>query len=428
MVVVIWTALAAIANYQRGQLVEQLTQQISTGNVRGSLAAIRQLALTPHPLLEPIVAAATSTDRSLAGGAQLAISDLVDMWQQQLDLGRNVRLVADGIGELAAALDEYHGSFSAVDGPWITRTVGQLVRLANRVSPSDGIDFTTHCESLLATAGQGPVAVGCSQLRGQIRQWWHPTQSRANREATSPLPAKHDADQIADITPLREFAASPAAESAFSAPPATVYQRLTAAETAPAGSTGRSSNSGPPCANRSIGCEGGLDATFERECEEPFKPRIARCGCQQLRGAKKADSVPPAADELKAADSRSLLKRWLEASDGSRPPLERELARRGLGKLNAKLVQVLFSDRVEDRVRLVQEIVNSPGVNSKAWLSMLTDDPDADVRLAAVTFMATSTDPQLADQAYQAAIHDRDPRVADLAGRLRERRDSVQRR
>jgi hypothetical protein len=327
---------------------------------------------------------------------------------------------------LAAALDEYHGSFSAVDGPWITQTVGQLVRLANRVSPSNGIEFTAHCESLLATAGQGrsPSAALSARPDTIIVA---PNRVPSKPRSDSPLPAKHDADQIVDITPLREFAASPAAESALSAPPATVYQRLTAAGSAPAGPQVDHQTAGRPAPIDQSDAKAGWmlhssGNVKSRSTQESLDAAASSAG------AKKAASLPPADDELKAADSRSLLKHWLEANNGSRPPLERELARRGLGKLNAKLVQVLFSDRVEDRVRLVQEIVNSPGVNSKAWLSMLTDDPDADVRLAAVTFMATSTDPQLADQAYQAAIHDRDPRVANLAGRLRERRDSVQRR
>jgi hypothetical protein len=59
---------------------------------------------------------------------------------------------------------------------------------------------------------------------------------------------------------------------------------------------------------------------------------------------------------------------------------------------------------------------------------MLAGDADADVRLSAVTVMATSGDAMLLEKAWQAAINDLDPRIADLAGRLRERRDGVQRR
>ena len=120
--------------------------------------------------------------------------------------------------------------------------------------------------------------------------------------------------------------------------------------------------------------------------------------------------------------------RQFRSAIGYSPDQHQTLRGLGLGKPNSEFVHVLFSDRVEDRVHLVQDIVTAPGINTKAWLSILTDDPDAEVRLAAVTLMATSTDPQVAEQAYQAAIHDRDPRVADLAGRLRDRRDNIERR
>ena len=45
------------------------------------------------------------------------------------------------------------------------------------------------------------------------------------------------------------------------------------------------------------------------------------------------------------------------------------------------------------------------------------------MRLFAVTFMATSNNAALVEKAWQAAIRDHDPRVADLAERLRERRE-----
>ena len=55
-------------------------------------------------------------------------------------------------------------------------------------------------------------------------------------------------------------------------------------------------------------------------------------------------------------------------------------------------------------------------------------DPDADVRLFAVTLMATSNNASLMEKAWQVAIRDHDPRIADLAGRLRERREGPLRR
>jgi hypothetical protein len=127
-------------------------------------------------------------------------------------------------------------------------------------------------------------------------------------------------------------------------------------------------------------------------------------------------------------DSRELLARWLVASGGDVFPLEEELTRRGFGRLSARLVRQLFSDDPAERLRLVDDILTQPGVDARPWLILLADDSAADVRLLAVTIMATSDDPTLIEKAWQVAIHDRDPRIASLASRLRDRRDSAQRR
>jgi hypothetical protein len=79
-------------------------------------------------------------------------------------------------------------------------------------------------------------------------------------------------------------------------------------------------------------------------------------------------------------------------------------------------------------MRLVDNVLAQPGGGSEAWLLLLAADSDPDVRLFAITFMATSNNTALVEKAWQAAIRDHDPRVADLAIRLRERRESPLRR
>ena len=64
-VAAIWLAFAALASHQRSQIVDQLTTQIIEGNRSGSLAAIRAIASAPRPLIEPIVRAAASPNRTL---------------------------------------------------------------------------------------------------------------------------------------------------------------------------------------------------------------------------------------------------------------------------------------------------------------------------------------------------------------------------
>jgi hypothetical protein len=131
---------------------------------------------------------------------------------------------------------------------------------------------------------------------------------------------------------------------------------------------------------------------------------------------------------LASLESRTLLQRWLAANGRSSLGLEQELAKRGFKHLSQEFVQPFFSSRPAERLQFVDDVLAEPGVDARPWLVLLAEDRDAEVRLAAVTIMATSNDAILVEKAFQAAIHDRDPRIAGLAERLRERRAATQRR
>jgi hypothetical protein len=139
-------------------------------------------------------------------------------------------------------------------------------------------------------------------------------------------------------------------------------------------------------------------------------------------------AVPASPDPWAAIDSRALLERWLATSATKRLPIEHELERRGFGRLRADVIRLALSDDTAGRVRLVHDFFEMPGVGAKPWLLVLVDDKDSEVRLAAVTVMAMSNDSQLLEKAWQVALHDQDPRIADLAPRLRDRRSSSLRR
>jgi hypothetical protein len=124
-------------------------------------------------------------------------------------------------------------------------------------------------------------------------------------------------------------------------------------------------------------------------------------------------------------DSRELLGRWRRADISDALAIEEELARRGFGQFSQALVDKLLSDNAEDRLRLVDEVLADPAAGARAWLSLMAVDEHAEVRLLVLTIIATSSDRALLEQAWQAAIHDRDPRVAGLAPRLKERREAA---
>jgi hypothetical protein len=157
--------------------------------------------------------------------------------------------------------------------------------------------------------------------------------------------------------------------------------------------------------------------------------RLGQPSSDKLPAAPSALAAPAEATPrtLADVDSRELLHRWLDCDDSEAFALEEELTYRGFGRLSGRLVEQLFSADAADRLRLVDDVLIEPGIDARPWLVLLAEDADADVRLLVVTIMATSDDAMLLEKAWQVAIRDRDPRIAGLAGRLRERRDTVQR-
>jgi hypothetical protein len=427
-VAAIWLALAAVASRQRNQIIEQLTTQIMEGNRSGSLAAIRALASAPRPLLEPIVRAAASPSRTLAEGSQRAISDLVEQWRLQSESRRNRSVVADGLDELATALDANRESFSATDGPWLTRIASAILRLANRALPDTDLELTMHCEALLTAAGQARLQTQTTSVGSTPDNSLATTATAASRAESKTLqPPTNSADREIDVTTITSSAAPSAAESAFSAPPQSAYQMIASTDASAPDRPAVAQGADKEARWTWPATVDGKTILDKAEGGSPAKSSSFANSSSQA-AARFVETTRPTADPLKSVDSRALLQRWLATDKSAQAPLELELTRRGLGRPNAEILRVLLSDRVEDRIRLVQGIMTSPGINTAAWLQLFTEDADADVRLAAITLMSTSNNPALMEQAFQATLHDRDPRVADLAGRLRDRRDGVERR
>lgn len=425
-VAAIWLAFAALASHQRSQIVDQLTTQIIEGNRSGSLAAIRAIASAPRPLIEPIVRAAASPNRNLARGSQQAINDLIEQWQLQIESGRNKSAVEDGLDELAAALDANRDSFSATDGPWLTRIASTILRLANRTLPDTDLALTMHCESLLSVAGQTRSRTTSVVSTPDISS---ATAAAATKHIASNALQRptNKADQETDVTPITSSDATSSAENAFSASPQSAYETI--ASPAPA-SSDHSTMAEITDKEARWTWPAMIDGKTSLNAKEEsgLAKSNSSANASSEAAARFVETTRPTAESLKSVDSRALLQRWSTADKSVQTALELELTRRGLGKPNAEIVRMLLSDRVEDRVRLVQRIVGASGINTAAWLQLFTEDDDAEVRLAAITLMSTSNNPALKEQAFQASLHDRDPRVADLAGRLRDRRDGVERR
>ncbi|HVX60343.1 MAG TPA: HEAT repeat domain-containing protein [Pirellulales bacterium] len=97
---------------------------------------------------------------------------------------------------------------------------------------------------------------------------------------------------------------------------------------------------------------------------------------------------------------------------------EAELKRRGFGPAEIEAGKHLTSENPDERRRWTEALPGMRGVDAKSWLLWLSRDPDAAVRCAAVTLMATSQDPQMLRRVEQVSREDADPATREQAARI----------
>lgn len=97
------------------------------------------------------------------------------------------------------------------------------------------------------------------------------------------------------------------------------------------------------------------------------------------------------------------------------------LLERGMDEQEIELARRMADADVTVRAQLIEQISELPAVSARRLLRMMLRDTNADIRLQALTTLATTGDPQLAQLAREIATRDEDRRVADLAAELMRR-------
>ena len=135
-----------------------------------------------------------------------------------------------------------------------------------------------------------------------------------------------------------------------------------------------------------------------------------------LRGGR-FDSMDAA-----ALDTVELMRRLQAGDNGTVERARAELARRGFTEVHLGLARQLFDPDPAVRARLGRVLLALPNVDAVPWLAELSRDEDPEVRLAAITLMATTGDPALLKAVEKTAREDPDPRVQEQAERMAGRR------
>src|SRR5205085_9828350 len=111
------------------------------------------------------------------------------------------------------------------------------------------------------------------------------------------------------------------------------------------------------------------------------------------------------------------LQRMRSAGDTAAASIQDKLAEYKLTDVELALCGELLTSGAEHRRRLAETLPELATIDAKRWLKLLAYDESADVRLAALTLLATTGDPALVTFARQRATRDADERVRSQLGR-----------
>jgi hypothetical protein len=128
-------------------------------------------------------------------------------------------------------------------------------------------------------------------------------------------------------------------------------------------------------------------------------------------------------DPAKGMDVLDLMRRLRSESDADRIQARQELLRRGFSEVDLELARQLFSPDAEARKQLAVAVPRLASVDAARWLMWLAADPQPQVRLAAITTLATTGDPTLLDRVEALARKDTDPQVQAVADQIAKQRD-----
>lgn len=122
---------------------------------------------------------------------------------------------------------------------------------------------------------------------------------------------------------------------------------------------------------------------------------------------------------LKSEGAMRQLARQLHDQDPQQVEAAREeLKRCGLSDVEVELARQLTDADAGMRRALARALPATAGVDAAAWLLELARDPDADVRLEAITILATTGDPALLEPLRRLVQADPDERIQRLSDRL----------
>jgi hypothetical protein len=359
-----------------------------------SLESVRRLQLMGLPAVEPLMELAASQRAEIAEAAQTAIADQLAAWEVKYAEHEDQEAFAEEIDTLAAAIGKHFSELGVEGRRWAERLARQLAAHAADLSGAGGWRAVTLYDRLLSAERPAREVRSSTPFAAP--------DSSLNKLSSPQAVEEAQPRQSVVQRPNVNFAPESAAQPLEQAP--TIIARPIPPPIA--------SLPAPDAAKPLAEAPKTLDAPMAEK--SPTTSRVT--------------DVPSPLDmrhnlqEYRRLSDRQLMAQLETASRFEAAAMRKILAGRGYSDEMLTLTRELGKLPAPERLEAIERAATLPTSDARLLLRWFLADDNAEVRLQALTTLATSGDPKMAEIARRCAVEDADPRVADLASRLLKQR------
>jgi len=405
-----WQVWPKVTNWNQEQLADQLGAQIKAASDDKVRIPLRQLAALGIAAVPPLVEASASERTAVAEQARQIINEKFDSWQLQASTNRRFD-IATPITTLAKALAANVDRYGPRGQRWAESLTLRMIVLAEQVSATKAKILLEDCSYVLnVIPASGPRLRSVQNNRPVRSSGYRPPSAPGIPLDTFAVPSE------TVIAPARQ--APPNLEQRATVFPATPGAVLPNPQTA----TPNSLNWSPDWGEETARIPNAKPLPpIQVQPITPPTPPVAR---QPKNSGSLFVDIPSPAEmnqqlkRLRQKTSPELVRLLPQNNLYEAGPIRAVLRERGVTEEELLLTEQFSSTHVSDRLKLIEKLSALPAATARRWLHWLLEDKSPEVRLRALSAIATTSDPRLFEVARDVAVNDKDPRVANLASEI----------
>ena len=379
-----------VGDRQRTQVANSLADRAlasNGGSLRATLLELEHLGVAG---IEPLVGLAASQRVDVATAAQGAVSRMLTRWEIAATEQGDVAAFAAQSTLLASALDAHVDQFGAEGQRWANQLAGRLMVHSDQFPTSESWEILVSCDHILSRpllplVKQQTVATAQTVSTPAIIETASPI--------AVPVPAQPKPKPEPPPAPL-QVSGRPLADLAF-------------VEALPLMTATRPNNQ----ANNTL--RPPLRLPDENDSQPSSAPIVG-----PVIDVPSPQEVRINARAMREMPDRALIAKADEGVNAESAAARKALRERGFSDGVLELTRQLEAMSPAERRQALEQAAQLPPTDARKVLRWFVADEDAEVRLQALTILATTGDPKLAELARERAVEDADPRVAAFASEL----------